>query len=246
MDVDWQGRVYVTDGSNLCHVRAYDAEGKLVEYDRKIKSGDPKNPAEIPVAVDYCSGYGGSLRVDPAGNIYLLQYGRPKGYAPPKGYEKDEAWQAAVGTILKFGPKGAKRKSPVDDGGRGGDPLAFDGTLDMYPGCAPISAWRCDGACACTKPRFDVDAYGRLYIPNAITFKVSVRDNAGNEIASFGNYGNFDCEGPASKEPKPEIPLGWPITVGAGEKYIYVGDCLNHRVVRVDRAFAAEETCDVK
>jgi hypothetical protein len=116
----------------------------------------------------------------------------------------------------------------------------------MYPGCAPISGWRCDGACACTKPRFDVDAYGRLYIPNAITFKVSVRDNAGNEILCFGKYGNFDCEGPKSAEPKPEIPMGWPITVGAGEKCIYVGDCLNHRVVRTDKSWAAEAVCEAR
>jgi hypothetical protein len=246
MDVDWQGRVYVTDGSNLCHLRVYGADGKLVEYDRKIKGGDPKKPTDIPVAVDYVSGYGGSVRVDPAGNIYLLQYGRPKDFVPPKGFEKDEAYLAATGTILKFGPKGASRKSPVNSGGRGGDPLSYDGTLAMYPGCAPISSWRCDGSCACTKPRFDVDGFGRLYIPNAMTFKISVRDNAGNQLVEFGNYGNFDSEGPKSTEPKPEIPLGWPITVGATDRYIYVGDCLNHRVVRVDRKFAAEETCPVK
>jgi len=79
-----------------------------------------------------------------------------------------------------------------------------------------------------------------------MTFRVSVRDNAGNEIVEFGRYGNFDCEGPKSVEPKPEIALGWPITAGASDKYIYVGDCLNHRVVRVDRKFAAEESCEVK
>jgi len=43
--------------------------------------------------------------------------------------------------------------------------------------------------------------------------------------------------------PKPEIPMGWPIFAGASDKYIYVGDCLNHRVIRVDKQFATEETC---
>ena len=68
----------------------------------------------------------------------------------------------------------------------------------------------------------------------------------GNEIVQFGHYGNFDCQGPKSTEPKPEIPLGWPITVGASDRYIYVGDCLNHRVARVDKRFAAEETVALK
>lgn len=94
----------------------------------------------------------------------------------------------------------------------------------------------------CTKPRFDIDPYGRLYIPNAITFSVSLRDNSNNEIVKFGHYGNFDARGPDSEEPKPEIPFGWPVSAGASDKYIYVGDTLNHRVVRVDKVFALEET----
>jgi hypothetical protein len=85
-----------------------------------------------------------------------------------------------------------------------------------------------------------VDDYGRLYIPNALTFSVSIRDNADNEIAKFGGYGNFDCQGPKSKEPAPVIPLGWPVGAGASEKYVYVGDALNHRVVRVDKSYRAE------
>ena len=87
--------------------------------------------------IDYVSGYGGSIRVDRAGNLYLLQSGRPKGCQPPPGYQADEAWVAAVGTILKFGPQGATRKVPVDSGGRGGDPLGYQDTLTLYPGCGP-------------------------------------------------------------------------------------------------------------
>jgi len=241
MDVDSRGRVYAVWGTNACHLRVYDAEGNLVEFDRRIRLREgPGRDSLVPAAVDYVSGYGGSVRVDDGGNIYLLQRGLPRGTLPPPGYEKDEAWRSCMGTILKIGPEGASRAVPVDEGGGGGDPLAYSNVLCMYPGCAPISGWRCDGACACTKPRFDVDGFGRLYIPNAITFTVSVRDNAGNEIISFGHYGNFDCQGPDSRESRPEIPLGWPVTAGASDRFIYVGDCLNHRVVRVDKHFAAE------
>ena len=146
----------------------------------------------------------------------------------------DEAYQRAVGLIYKFSPKGGEMKQ---DGTAVKEAI---GVLARYGGCGPISRWRSDGSCACTKPRFDVDDFGRLYIPNGITFSVSVRDNADNEIVRFGNYGNFDCAGPESTEPQPSIPLGWPVTAGASDRHIYVGDTLNHRVVRVDKKFDAE------
>lgn len=50
---------------------------------------------------------------------------------------------------------------------------------------------------------------------------------------------------PPRYQKKPQ-GLGWPITAGASDKYIYVGDCLNHRVVRADKTWAAEETVGIK
>jgi hypothetical protein len=228
IDVDIRGRVYVTQGGNSCHVEAYDESGKLMKFDGRTK------------ALTGVAGWGGSLRVDNAGNIYVVQPGRPKGFKPPAGFEKDTAYRVAVGSIYKFGPKGGGFTRAR------GKPTSQTGVLNVYPGCSPNSQWRCAGSCVCTKPRFDVDGFGRLYIPDAITFKVQVVDNSGNQIVRFGGYGNFDCQGPKSKEPKPEIPMGWPVTAGASDKYIYVGDCLNHRVVRADKTWATQETVDVK
>jgi hypothetical protein len=176
--------------------------------------------------------------VDPAGNVYVLQVGQPKGHVPPKGFEKDPAYARCTGTVYKFGPKGGEF--------RRGQAV---GALRAYTALSgPISgAWQSTiSVCHCTKPRFEVDAYGRLYIPNAFTYKVVLRDNADNEILAFGGYGNFDAQGPKSAEPRPEIPIGWPITVGASDRYIYVGDALNHRVVRADKAWAAEAKVEVK
>jgi len=238
MDVDARGRVYAVNGSNLCHLRVYGETGALVDYPTRIKT----KKAEIPVLIDQVSGYGGSPRVDLAGNAYIVQPGLPKGVKPPKGWEKDAAYRATAASVLKFGPKGGRRLTPLNSGGRGGNMHGYEGLLAVYPDAGPTSGWRCDGSCACVHLRFEVDDYGRLYIPNAITFRVSVRDNAGNEIAAFGHYGNLDCRGPKSAEPTPAIPLGWPLAVGASDRYIYVGDVLNHRVVRVDKQFAAEET----
>jgi hypothetical protein len=235
MDVDAQGRVYATYGSNECHVRVYDENGELVDYPRRYRNVVEGVRAEIPVAIRGVSGYGGSLRVDSQGNLYLLQPREPKDTSAPPGFEKDEAYRRAVGTIYKFPPTGGEVIS-------GGNSLKeVQGAIARYGDCGPVSQWNAVGSCVCTKPRFDVDGFGRLYIPNGITFSVSVRDNADNEIVRFGAYGNFDCQGTGSAEPEPSIPLGWPVTVGASDRYLYLGDCLNHRVVRVDKQFAVEK-----
>jgi hypothetical protein len=258
MDVDPGGRVYATWGANECHVRVYDAAGKLAPADRVVTVKQGGKTEQVPALITGVSGYGGSIRVDRAGNVYLVQQGLPKGFKPPRGFEKDEGFRHAAASILKFGPAGGERTKGDDA------VLGFRGVLRVYPGCGPISRWRCIGACACTKPRFDVDGYGRLFIPNALAFCVSVRDNAGNEIVRFGRYGNFDAQreiggrdtgsrkggerrGSVSRPPisRPEIPLGWPVAVGAGERHVYVGDCLNHRVIRVDKTYAAEARCEI-
>ncbi len=231
MDVDARGRVYATWGTNDCHVRVYDEKGELVDFPRREK-GREGQAGEVPAAITGVSGYGGSLRVDGAGNIYLLQGGLPKGFAAPPGFEKDEGFRQAVGTIYKFPPSGGEIEN------RNGTVTGVKGAVATYPGCGPVSRWNAVGSCVCTKPRFDVDDFGRLYIPNAVTFTVSVRDNADNEIVRFGAYGNFDAQGP-------EIALGWPVTAGASDRFIYVGDALNHRVVRADKRFALEASADV-
>ncbi len=225
LDVDPRGWVYATNGGNSCHVVAYDAEGKPVQFERA--------GARSPVLIGGMVDQSGSIRVDRNGNVYVLQLRPPKGRPAPKGFEKDPAYLRATGTIYRFGPTGGqfRKFQPV-----AGEPFAY-GTA-----CGPISgAWASTGSvCHCTKPRFDIDPYGRLYIPNGVTFKVTLLDNADNPITTFGGYGNWDSQGPKSSEPKPEIPLGWPIIAGASDRYVYVGDGLNHRVVRADRKFAAE------
>jgi sugar lactone lactonase YvrE len=231
LDVDTQGRVFATYGSNECHVRVFDPQGALVDFPRQID--DVRGKGKIPAAITGVTGFGGSLRVDRAGNIYLLQGGVPPKTAVPTGFDGDEAWQHAVGTIYKFPPSGGEINSANNK------VKSVSGAVAQYVGCGSVSQWRAAGSCVCTKPRFDVDDFGRLYIPNAITFSVSMRDNADNEIVQFGDYGNFDCQGAGSLESQPAIPFGWAITASATDKHIYVGDCLNHRIVRVDKQFAA-------
>jgi sugar lactone lactonase YvrE len=243
MAVDWQGRLYNVSGFNNCIVSVYDEDGKLVKYHRTVPS--PKwaeTKGKRPVVIGHIVDQGGSIRVDPRGNIYMLELGMPRGVPVPKGFEKDPAYTRCTGTIHKFPPEGGTFRK----GKRGFEAV---GAIRRYSsGSGPISgSWASTvSVCHCMRPRFDVDAYGRLFVPHGVTYKVTVLDNADNRIISFGAYGNYDARGPKSSEPKPEIPLGWPIIAGASEKHVYVGDGLNHRVVRVDKHWAAEETCAVR
>ena len=83
--------------------------------------------------------------------------------------------------------------------------------------------------CVTRSPRFGVDGYGRIYYPINIAPRVSVMDNAGNEVLHFGTYGNRDSMGgiPRDKVPTKDIPLAFPNSVDASDNYIYVADMVN-------------------
>lgn len=192
------------------------------------------------------------IRVDLAGNVYVgLLYWPPD--APlPDGFKMDRVWTDTVGAVVKFDPKQGGAM-PGDDGAQRAE--AVSGALSVYPGLAPLSKAGLGGntCCVCRGPRFDLDRYGRLALPNAVTCSVLMYDNAGNLIAEIGQYGNFDsqyvnsltAEGKQGKPTVavPEIPLAWPTGAGLSEDHVYTGDTYARRVVRVDKTFAVEDTC---
>jgi hypothetical protein len=239
-------------------------------------------------------GAGGGVRIDSRGRIYLGLGVHPEGFKPPPGFEKDIAYQKAVGSIVRFGPDGGSwgktrckpvvavklqvkksdqvkttpgapkffmQPAPMPKGAlkMNGDNY-FVGADKAYGGLGPMSGSHADTGgmgnirwCVCRTPRFDLDMYDRLYVPNAITNSVRMLDNAGNLILEFGAYGNFDSqyvpEGAEAGKPivaTPEIPLGWPVGAAASRKAIYVSDMLNRRVVRADLTYRLEATCAVK
>lgn len=181
-----------------------------------------------PVNASYCGG----IKADLRGNVYLGSNIRPLDHVVPSGFEADFAYGYGIGAIVKFAP-GARGSIT----GTTQNPVV-QGALKVYSvGNAPFFSHDGQTRCFCRSPQFDVDAYGRLFVPNAFTSKVAVTDNNGNLITQFGDYGNWDSQGAGSAVPAPGIPLGWPVAVGASENYIYVSDMLNSRLARVRMNF---------
>ena len=232
-------------------------ESKLSE-DRQVKTA-----AIGPIPMS-----SGGVGVDLAGNIYVGMLLTPQGFTPPSGFEKDPAYANWTGSIVKFPPSGGTVLGTVKDDDQvaaegpktpcnGG--MTVVGATAIYPGIAPFSGGGYGGnasCCVCRAPRFQVDRYGRIVYNNVVTCSATLIDNAGNKILELGAYGNFDSKyvnpiteaGKAGKPTVavPEFPLGWPVGTGMSDKHIYVIDAYNRRVLRADKTWAADETCDLK
>ncbi|HOX08799.1 MAG TPA: hypothetical protein PK280_20565 [Planctomycetota bacterium] len=249
-------------------------KGKFL--DGKFKKPDPKSwvgklPEERQVTnavVGPIPASSGGIGVDLAGNIYVGMLLVPKGFIPPAGFEKDPAYANWTGSVVKFPPSGGTVLGAVqgdDQAAAEGPKIACEkgmtvvGGTAIYPGLAPFSGGGYGGnssCCVCRVPRFHVDRFGRIVFTNVATYTATLVDNAGNKILDFGAYGNFDSQyvnpnteaGKAGKPAVagPEFPLAWPAGAGMSDKYIYVIDTYNKRVLRADKTFGAEEHCEVK
>lgn len=223
------------------------------------RSKDPKEKGKFPPELDGAvigpiPAVNGGIRVDPAGNIYLGMRIVPKG-SPGAG---------SMGSVFKFPVTGGTVLGAVkadDEVNAEGNRIASDtgltvvGATAVYPGITPFSN---SGAscCVCRQPRFDVDRFGRVIMPDAFGNSVSMVDNAGNRILAFGSYGNYDSQfvNPETEEGKtgkptvagPEFPLAWPIGAAITRNAIYTIDLYNRRVLRADLTWQLEETSDVK
>jgi hypothetical protein len=241
-------------------------EGKYltgkIEKGRSVVPLQGKLPEERKTRSAIIDGECYGLRVDLKGNIYMGCRLFPKGFTEPAAFDKVRSYLLSTGSVVKFRPAGgavlslAESKKQAAAHLETNKGLAIEGGLTMYPGLAPFSGvYYGNGmaSCSCRGPRFDLDRYGRLAIPNAISNSVTVLDNAGNVIVEFGKYGNCDSQyvPPDAKDGKPlistpDIPLGWPVGAGFTEKAVYVSDNYNRRIVRANMTWKAEETCAIK
>ncbi len=167
-------------------------------------------------------------RFDAAGNIYIAEIVRPKGWRQPPEWtaflaSKDSAAVPGLagrlpnlyGSIVKFSPKGGMIHFD------GVDP--FTGQPRLDPGLKVVEAdyptgsgnlkpvkvtgaeWIHPGvghvgtyACNCENMTFDVDEFGRVFFADQCMYTVRVIDTAGNALTTIGGYGNADNCGPES------------------------------------------------
>jgi len=141
----------------------------------------------------------------------------------------------------------------------------LQGALWWRSGFSPVGKVQGNDQCHCTGSDFDVDDFGRVFAPDTGRFRVGVLDANGNELLSFGAYGNQDFCGPESyvpdpatkllrprkpEDPKdlkspfaqPEIAIGWIVGLAVTDRYAYVDDVINKRILRVKLDYAAVET----
>jgi hypothetical protein len=206
-------------------------------------------------------------QVKPANQLYPDEV---KACVSGKGRAAEQRAAATMyGSILKFSPKGGM----IHFTPRSKNSVPYDGTPKLDPSLKKVDAATCPNGsvkpapvtgalwmkmgishvclhyCNCENTRFDVDEFGRVWYPDLNRFRVCVLDTNGNELTHFGGYGNSENRGPESASEslnKPDIALGWLIGVGATDKYVYLPDSVNRRLLRAEITYAAEETVDVK
>jgi hypothetical protein len=145
----------------------------------------------------------------------------------------------------------------------------LQGALWFRPGFGHVGQCYNNDHCHCAGTDFDVDDFGRVFAPDTGRCRVGVLDTNGNEITSFGGYGNQDWCGPESyvvdpqtkalrprkaNDPKdlvspfakPEIAFGWIFGVAVTDRCAYVDDGINKRLLRVRLDYTTAESAEVK
>jgi hypothetical protein len=179
-------------------------------------------------------------------NYYLTHYGSIFKYPPTGGS------QLLVGTPLSSVPNGNLNSDTVPQLQATGlytKAYEIKGALWQHFGVSPTTGYGEEGGdptCVCYHPRFEVDEYGRIFMPDAMRFRVSVIDNNKNSIINFGSYGNVDQTGPGSRIPSPEIPLCLPRIVRKVNNAVYIADAANERIVKVKLDFQLWKTASGK
>lgn len=176
----------------------------------------------------------GGVRFDRAGNLYVGIADKPPSENLP-GFQGDR-FAAATGRIYKYAPTGSLASGNLF-------PKPPEGPAHVYD--VPYGAFETD--CVTRSPRFGIDGFGRICFPTNIAPRVTVMDNAGNEILHFGRYGNRDsCGGLAGDlVPTSGVPLAFPNSVDATDDYLYVADMVNLRLLRLAKQFALEATAAI-
>jgi DNA-binding beta-propeller fold protein YncE len=192
---------------------------------RVFAGNQSKLPWEATKIADLPHNAGG-VKFDLAGNLYVGYIDKKPTTTIP-GFERDRH-MAAMGRIHKYASTGTLESGNLFPKASAGPSHTYDVLFGAF-----------EIVCVTRSPRFEVDGYGRIYYPTNIASRVTVMDNAGNEILHFGTYGNRDSMGglPGELVPTQGIPLAFPNSAGATDDYIYVADMVNLRLLRLKKEF---------
>jgi len=196
------------------------------------------------------------IRVDRDGAIYVVDHLKPVGKPVPDAFAgqvpitRRNLYVHHYGSLLKFKPtggavreraRGKPRKRDLADGqmqfttaeGRGD--FVVDGALWSYYGVSMIRPALDRVGCQCWTPKFDLDDFARVFVPDQLRCRITVLDTNGNVILHFGRYGNVD-------DRRAGIALADPRTVMVSREAAYVGDMTNNRIVRVRLSYRTVAT----
>lgn len=209
------------------------ARSQFVSY-FKIRETASTYPAGMSMLIlDKLSG---GVCFDLQGNLYAGNIITPQ-LPAPMGYATEWSWRGLVGAIYKYTPTGT---------------LSLDSTLFPAAPTAPAVTYRIPFGsiggsngqyCTCENARFFVDGFGRIYTPNSVNQKVSVSDNNGNTLQSFGTYGNIDdinAELAGAEGYRGRFFMAFPMSVAASEDYIYTADLANQCLLKIRKTFALD------
>lgn len=115
----------------------------------------------------------------------------------------------------------------------------------MY-GSAPVGEqW----SCCCKSGRFNVDSFGRSFVPEAWRYDVAVLDTNGNLILLIGQYGNADSAGLESRVPLGGDEIGLfdaHFVATQTDKRLFIADVGNGRIVSARLDYHATERIPLK
>ncbi len=251
--------------SDNCVGPKFDQAGNIYVAEQ-IKPLDQPCPAAFSAVVGKVEPGKTYLGEAPQKNVICTMYGSIVKFGPKGGMFHFTSGLSGGGDPYKSEPKldpGLKTEDYASYYGGRMNPIKVTGAEWVRMGVSH----QCLHYCNCENVRFDVDEFGRVWYPDLGRFRVVVLDTAGNEVAHFGGYGNADDGGagdegrgasgktagppveiparPAPLAPRP-ICFSWLIGVGVTDKYAYMGDSLNRRMLRARLVYAAEETCEVR
>jgi len=256
-DVGFDGKIYVM---------YFDTPERTKYAYAKLGVMGPDGKMQNKTLFPALSKMAGSPRVDREGNIYVMEDVLPEG-APPGPPPFGEIitkkirnrYKGVFGSIVKFPPSGGaiylsddKNLPPPRDGHKratcsnaAGLPHAIDNAVWIRPYAAPVYGVGGHHWCWCFTGRFDLDRYGRLFVPVAPARRIRVLDTAGNHICSFGRYGSIENVREGSSRKLEGIPINWGSHMTVSDHALYIADTNNRCVVKVRLDCHAEAECQV-